>query len=107
VRETLERVATNYFHLYPQDVPFAMGLIYQYLGDYAKALSLYQQSLGLFGENVTTCCNIATCLLELGDEEQARPFAQRALELDPDDEDALDLADRLEIEDPAPAATDI
>jgi tetratricopeptide (TPR) repeat protein len=88
-------------------VPFAIGLIYQYLGDHADALRYYEQSLQLFGENVTTFCNMATCLIELDDVDLAKVLAQKALQLDDEDTEVLALAQRLDLPDSAESASDL
>lgn len=98
LRETLERVAERYFHMEEQDVPFAIGLIYQQLGDYATAASYYRNSLRLFGDDATTFCNLATCLARLQQTAEAQAYAQRAVELDGEYTEAIELARELGIE---------
>lgn len=104
LREILERVAGRYFHLDEQDVPFAIGLIYQRLGDFAKALTYYRRSLELFGDDATNFYNMAVCFDKLNDRNQACEFAQRAVELDRDNEEAVELARGLGVE-PSALAT--
>lgn len=98
LRETLERVAGRYFHMEEQDVPFAVGLIYQQLGDYATAASYYRNSLRLFGEDATALCNLATCLVQLNQTAEARTHARRAVELDGEFAEAIELARHLGVE---------
>jgi hypothetical protein len=96
VRDVLERTAERYFHLDDQDVPFAIGLIYQQLGDYAAAVPYYRQSLRLFGEDATALCNLATCLTRLGNLQEAYGHVGRAVEMDPEFAEAIQLKQALE-----------
>lgn len=106
LRETLERVAGRYFHLDEEDVPFAIGLIYQRLGDSNRALDYFRRSMEQFGENATTILNMANCFEELDDRDQACECARRLLEIDGESEETFELARRLGLE-PAAMPLDV
>ncbi|MCE9604978.1 MAG: tetratricopeptide repeat protein [Planctomycetia bacterium] len=98
VRDMLVRITDNYFHLDEQDVPFAVGLVYQQLGDYADAAAHYRRSMRLFGDDSTALFNLATCLGHEGDQDEALRCVRVALELEPDYPEAVELRARLEDE---------
>lgn len=96
VRETLEKVSKRFFHLDDVDVPFALGLVYQQLGEYEHAVRNYRRSLALFGDDATALHNLALCYVALDDHEAARACAASAVASDPEYDEARDLAARLE-----------
>lgn len=97
LRELLTLSMRNYYHLDKTDIPFAVGLIYQRMGDYESAIANYRESLRLFGESPLTLVNIAHCFMNASREDEARQCIERALELAPNDEDALSFKARLEL----------
>jgi hypothetical protein len=96
IRDMLVRVAECYFHLDEQDVQFAIGLVYQQLGDFAAAMIHYRNSLRLFGDDPTALFNLATCLEREGELGEAHQSVRTALELEPDYAEALELRARLD-----------
>jgi tetratricopeptide (TPR) repeat protein len=96
VREVLTRVSDHYFHLDEQDIPFAIGLIYQQLGDYAVAAQHYRRSLQLFGDDSTALFNLATCLFQEGQAAESFACVTRALQLEPEYSEAQEFKARLE-----------
>ncbi|MBN2139932.1 MAG: tetratricopeptide repeat protein [Desulfovibrionaceae bacterium] len=68
------------------------GLFDEAVQHLAKALEI---NPGFWEGSASTCCNIAVLLAKSGNRDQAREFAQRALDLDPEREKAARLLKEL------------
>jgi hypothetical protein len=101
VRIMLGRVAANDFHLDKEDISFAIGLTLLALGDYDTAVPYFRRSLQLFGDRSMTYYNLAICQMELLDDAEARKCVRRAIQLDSDNSDAIELAQELGVDVPA------
>ncbi len=96
--DAMRRVQQMYFHLEDDDIPFAIGLIHQNLGEYATALEHYQLSLRFHGEQAVTLLNRARCQRKLMQYDEAKRLLQRCLQLDPRYHDALEELSKLDAE---------
>lgn len=98
LRELLPRVMQNFFHLDELDVPFAVGLIYQRMGDFDLAVAHYNESIRYFGAKVITLTNMASCLKELNQLDESKELLDRALAMSPDDIEAVALRQQLNLD---------
>lgn len=92
----LPLIERRYFHWGTDDIPFAIGHLWEKLGHTADAVRLYELSLRLFGDHPTTLCNLARCHVQLDRPDAAVEFAARALQLKPDSSAAAGLLQQLE-----------
>lgn len=78
-----------------QDLPFILGMLLYNLDYPEQAITFYQQSLALFGEQIETLYNMAIAqqLAELVDD--AKATANHVLQIDPEYKPAYDLLHEL------------
>jgi len=87
--ELLPRVANLYFHMDDdRDIPFAIGQIYQKLGNYDLAIPFFQDSIKLFGDDEVTWLNLSICLFHSDQKSEAAECLEKSLELSPSFEKA-------------------
>jgi len=87
------KLAWNYFFKLEknQDLPFALGGIYYALDYYEEALEFFQLSITQFGENAENLYNMAISYQALEQDNVAKDFAQRALNINPKYKEAKEL----------------
>lgn len=68
----------------------------RYQKKYSFSESLYQQALQVFGEHANIYLNLARLYREWDKPEEARQSLSRALELEPENKDALELQQQME-----------
>ncbi len=77
------------------DLAFELGTLLLEIERHEEALKYLQYSLDLHGPAPGTEYNIAVCYFSLGQTREAQAYLERALELDPDFEEAIALAVQL------------
>ena len=86
------RVWELYFPLRePRDLAFDLGLLVMAMGRWNAGLEYLGHSVRTYGEDPATAFNMALCHRGLGDEEAALEQLERALDLDPELEEARSL----------------
>ena len=65
-----------------------LGMVYYERQDYAAAAAAYRSVLNRDATQLSAHLNLGLTLIELGDPESARKYLERALELNPEDEEA-------------------
>jgi tetratricopeptide (TPR) repeat protein len=84
LREAALRAWENYYHIGEEpDLAFACGLLLFELGACAEALSLFERSRRLYGDDAATWWNIGMCHHGLGRVEEATRCIAEASALDP------------------------
>jgi len=78
------------------DLPSGLGVLLYTIGDYARALEHFLQSLELVRMDPRTTFNVALCLNRLERRSEAREWLDRTLELDPSSEKAREMLAALE-----------
>lgn len=64
LRQGLSILRKNHFFESQEDLLFCIGTLYGRLGSFPEAISTFQDSLELYGENLHTSFNLALCLIE-------------------------------------------
>jgi len=95
LHEVLTRTHENYYHLNECDLPFTLAFIFQKMGDHQRALTLYDESLKLFGAHPSTYLNRAICQQSLGLYVDALASIQFCIEQTPNDSVALAMQHQL------------
>ena len=86
----------NYFHLGEErDLPFNLGVVLYRLDHAKEALQFFERSLEYYGASPLTLFNIALCLTQLHQYQQAWARVKQALAMENDYEPALKLAEEL------------
>jgi Tetratricopeptide repeat len=94
--EAIEHVWDRYLPLPEEnDLAFQLGTLLIELQFYGDALRYLERSAALFGLEPGTAYNLALCCYSLRQIEQARQWNTRALELDPDFDEAKALRIRI------------
>jgi tetratricopeptide (TPR) repeat protein len=97
LRLAVYRLWQGYYHIGEEpDLPFYLGVILYKMGLYLEALEFFQRSLELYGQNANALFNMAVCFYNLKDMTRARAYAQAALELDPELEQARKMMETTE-----------
>ncbi|MBD2212734.1 SAM-dependent methyltransferase [Nostoc linckia FACHB-104] len=80
----MDRIAENfYFKPYSIDTFFNIGLFFQEIREYEKALHYFHQSIHYFGENEITLYNMGLCHYFLGETERALEMFGTAIKINP------------------------
>jgi tetratricopeptide (TPR) repeat protein len=77
------------------DLPSGLGVLLYTIGDCARALEFFLQSLELVRMDPRTTFNVALCLNRLERPAEAIAWLDRTLELDPSSEKAKDMRAEL------------
>ena len=96
MQEKLRELARNVWHVYfpsrePYDVALHLGLLLCQTWWLDDALTFFERSESLYGPTPESAMSMASCAMNLGRPEQALHHCERALELAPDLEPALEL----------------
>ena len=98
IKNALSKVWANFFFLEEgADVPYEIGRVCYAMQAYEEAIRYYYKSQQLFGEYYITDYNVALAYTGLGDTAMAQEHVQRALQLNPDYDNAIRL--KLDLED--------
>jgi tetratricopeptide (TPR) repeat protein len=92
-----QQLWANYFPIGERlDVAFHIGMLLHALHYYLEAIEFFQRSVQLYGLTSSTAYDLGVCHYELQQLAEARAWADRALELDPEYEPAKTLRIRIE-----------
>jgi tetratricopeptide (TPR) repeat protein len=95
----MSNLAENFYYL-PKgyDVMFDIGILFHTLRRYADAAKYYKLSEHYFGEQFGLSYNIALCLYNTGELQEALSYFRRALKLDPKSKETKEWIDFIEKE---------
>jgi tetratricopeptide (TPR) repeat protein len=79
------------------DLAAGLGVLLYTIGDYARALEYFLQSLELVGMDARTTYNVALCMNRLERPAEARTWLKKTLELDPEHEKAGEMLATLSL----------
>jgi len=66
------------------DVYFILGKAYQYLGETAAAIEVFNQALNQYGLSTNLLNNLGQCYIQLGNAAEAEAAWKKSLEINPD-----------------------
>ena len=91
--DLIEGIHKTWTHYYPldknQDLAFYLGMMLYQLAEYADAIDYFEKSIQLTGTDPATLYNISMCHFHLQQLEETTIHLQKALQADPDFEEAL------------------
>lgn len=90
--DAVARVWKLYFSLgEPFDLAHGLGCFLYVMDEFIAAIPYFEGSLASYGPMPRTLCNLALCKIRAGHKEEARPLLSRALEIDPQNEQARQM----------------
>lgn len=96
--QTIARVWERFYPLGESwDLAFDLGMLLYQLGHFEQALVHFGISEKIYGQSVGSLYNSALCYERIGQTEEARILGRRAIELDPQNDQALNLMKRLSL----------
>ena len=87
-----------YFMSTADDTFFSVGIFFQNISQFERAIEYYQQSLNYFGQNDVVLFNIGMCLYSLERNEEAVTYLQSALALNAEAVDAKEWIETIQKE---------
>ena len=92
IKVIIDKIWEQYFPIGEElDLANALATYFYSVDDFEQALYYFERSVTVYGHDTGTLCNMAACLLMLGDSPRSKYLLEQVLEHDPDNEAAKEM----------------